>query len=114
MLPLPLQFFIAMLAHAINERMARKMEYMQGEIRTLKEALAARTGSQRITFTAEQRRRLALKGMKLTPAERRACCQIVKPETILAWFRALAASNYDGPRNRKAAGHAGPARSAIS
>jgi len=39
MLPLPLQFFIAMLAHAINERMARKMEYMHGEIRTLKEAL---------------------------------------------------------------------------
>jgi hypothetical protein len=29
MLPLPLQFFIAMIAHAINERMARKMEYMQ-------------------------------------------------------------------------------------
>ena len=45
MLPLPLQFFIAMLAHAINERMACKMEYMQGEIRTLKEALAAKTGS---------------------------------------------------------------------
>jgi hypothetical protein len=101
MLPLPLRFFIAMLAHAINERMARKMDYMQGEIRTPKEALAAKTGSQRITFTAEQRRCLALKGKKLTPAERQACCQIVKPETILAWFRALAAHKYDGTKNRK-------------
>jgi putative transposase len=90
-----------MLAHAINERMACKMEYMQGEIRTLKEALAVKTGSQRITFTAEQRRCLALKGKKLTPAKRRACCQIVKPGTILAWFRALAASKYDGSKNRK-------------
>ena len=81
MRPLPLQFFIAMIAHAVNERMARKMEYMQEEIQVLNEALAAKTGSQRITFTAEQRRRLALKGKKLTPKERRACCQIMKPET---------------------------------
>jgi len=43
MLHLPLQFFIAMFAHAINDRMARKMEYMQEEIRTLMEALAAKT-----------------------------------------------------------------------
>ena len=101
MLPLPLQFFIAMIAQAINERMARKMEYMQEEIQVLIEALAAKTGSQRITFTAEQRRRLAMKGKRLTPKERRACCQIVKPETILAWFRALVASKYDSSKNRK-------------
>ena len=101
MLPLPFQFLIAMIAHAINERMARKIEYLQAEIQVLTEALAAKTGSRRITFTAEQRRRLAVKGKKLTPGERRACCQIVKPETILAWFRALAARKYDGSKNRK-------------
>ena len=114
MLPLPLQFFIAMVAHAVNERMARKMEYMQQDIRILKEALATKTGSQRITFTAEQRRRLALKGKELTPAERRTCCHIVKPETILAWFRILTASNYDDSKNRNRVGHAGRARSTIS
>ena len=95
MLPLPLRFFIAMIAYALNERMARKQEYLLEEVRVLKEALAAKTGTERITFTAEQRRRLALKGRALTPAERRTCCQIVKPETILSWFRALAASKYD-------------------
>ncbi len=100
-LPLQLQFLVAMIAYAINERMARKMEYMVEENRVLKEALTAATGKERITFTAEQRRRLAVKGKALTPEERRTCCQIVKPETILAWFRDLAASKYDGSKNRK-------------
>ncbi len=98
--PMTLQFLIAMIAYAINERMARKMEYMQEEVRILKEALTAATGKERINFTAEQRRRLALKGKDLTPDERRACCQIVKPETILAWFRAMAASKYDSSKKR--------------
>ena len=85
MLPVTLQFIIAMIAYAINERMARKVEYLQEEVRVLKEALAAATGKTRIAFTPEQRRRLARKGKDLTPEERKACCQIVRPETILAW-----------------------------
>ena len=60
MLPLTLQFIIAMIAYALNERMARKAEYLQEEVRVLKEALAAATGKTRIAFTPEQRRRLAL------------------------------------------------------
>jgi hypothetical protein len=95
MLPATLQFIIAMVAHAIHERMARRVDYWHEEVRVLKEALAAATGKSRIEFTAEQRRRLALKGKQLTAEERRACCQIVRPETILAWFRQLAADKYD-------------------
>jgi hypothetical protein len=49
-----------------------------------------------------QRRRLALKGKKPTAEERTACCQIVRPETILAWFRRLAALKYDSSKARKA------------
>jgi hypothetical protein len=89
MLPAPLQFIVAMIAYAINQRMARRVDYLQEEVRVLKEALAAATGRTRIHFSAEQRRRLALKGKELTADERRACCQIVRPETILAWFRQL-------------------------
>jgi putative transposase len=55
----------------------------------------------RIDLSAEQRRRLALKGKLLTAEERRACCQIVRPETILAWFRQLAADRYDSAETRK-------------
>lgn len=42
-----------------------------------------------------------MKGKELTPVEREACCQIVRPATILAWFRRLAARKYDGSRSQK-------------
>jgi hypothetical protein len=101
MLPLTIQFVIAMVAHAINERIARRLDYLQEEVRVLKEALAAATGKTRIDLSAEQRRRLAVKGKALTPAERRSCCQIVRPHTILTSFRQLVSQKYDGSTARK-------------
>jgi len=81
---------IAMVAHPIDERMARKMHYMrggdphpQGGPRT-QDWVAANH-----LHRPEQRRRLAVKGKKLTPGERRTCRHIVKPGTILAWFGAF-------------------------
>ncbi len=58
MLPLPIQFLVATIAAAINDRMARQLEYAQEEVRTLKEALTTATGTERIRFTEAQRRRL--------------------------------------------------------
>jgi hypothetical protein len=84
--------------------MARRVDYLQEEVRALKEALAAATGKTRIRFTAEQRRRLAIKGKALTPAERTTCCQIFRPETILMWFRQLAAKKYDSSAVRSRRG----------
>jgi putative transposase len=101
MLPAALQFLIAMVAHALNERMARRIDYLLEEVRVLREALVTATGKTRIDFTSEQRRRLAIKGKALTAEERRACCQIVRSETILAWFRQLAARKYDSSEARK-------------
>src|SRR5665213_3967771 len=98
MLPVTFQFLIAMVAYAINERMARKLDYVQEEVRVLKEALLNATGKKRIAFTAEQRQRLAIKGKALTPDERQGCCQLVRPATILKWFRDLAAKSYDGSK----------------
>src|ERR1035438_6851169 len=102
MIRAPRQFIVAMFAYALNARMARKMEYLQEEVRGIKEVLVAATGKTRIELNAEQRRRLALKGKELTAEERRACCQIVRPETILPWFRQLAAQKYDSSKDRKA------------
>jgi transposase len=102
MLPLPIQFLIATIAAAINQRKARQLEYAQEEVRTLKEALAAATGTERIRFTEAQRRRLTLMGKALTPRERTACCQVVRPETIVAWFQRLAAAKYDSSKVRGA------------
>jgi hypothetical protein len=104
MLPLPLQFLIAMVAYAINERMARRLDYLLEEVRVLREVYSETTGRKRIPFTDEQRRRLAVKGKALTPDERAGCCQIVRPSTILAWFRKLAAAKYDSPTQRKKPG----------
>ena len=100
MLPFTLQFVIAMIASAINERTRRKLDYALEESRILKEAFRAATGKERIFFTPDQRRRLALAGKELSPKERRQCCQIVKPATILAWFRQLAARKYDSSRRK--------------
>ena len=75
---------------------------MHEEVRVLKELLEAATGKKRIAFTAEQRRRLALKGKDLTAEEQAACCRIVRPETILTWYRNLSARKYDSSKTRKA------------
>ncbi len=61
MLPVTFQFLISMVAYAINERMARRLDYVQEEVRVLRQALLAATGKNRIAFTAEQRKRLAIK-----------------------------------------------------
>ena len=47
-LPAPLQFIIAMIAYAINQRMARQLDYLHEEVRVLTEALAAATGKARV------------------------------------------------------------------
>ena len=64
MLPATLQFLITKIACAINERMQRKLDYTQEEVRVLKEIVAALTGNGRLSFTADQRRRLAVVAMK--------------------------------------------------
>jgi len=101
MLPITVQFIVAMLAYALNERMARRLDYLQEENRVLKDAVRSATGKTRVDLTDEQRRRLATKGKALTPAEREECCQIVRPSTILAWFRKLVARKYDSSEVRR-------------
>jgi len=101
MLPVTIQFLIAMVAYAIDERMARRVEYLQEEVRVLREIVLTKTGRPRITFTDDQRLRLATKGKALTPEERSACCEIVRPDTLLKRFRQLAAKKYDSSAQRR-------------
>lgn len=95
-----LDFFVVMLACALNERMQKKLDYTQEEVRVLKEVVAAQRPKKRIQLTDAQRRRLAILGKDLTPQERTEVCEIVKPATILAWFRKVAAQKYDGSDKR--------------
>ncbi len=89
-----------MIACALNERMQKKLDYTQAEVRTLKEVIEALTGKKRIPFTDGQRRRLAIAGKELTPKERDEFCQAVKPDTILSWFRKFCAKKYDSSKKR--------------
>jgi len=101
MLPMTLQFIIVMIASAINDRLQRKLDYVEEERRVLQEQLDAATGGKKLSFTADQRRRLATAGKQLTPDERQRCCHLVKPSTILAWFRQLSARKYDSSEARR-------------
>jgi hypothetical protein len=74
-----LQFIIATIAYAINERMARRIDYLMEEVRVLREAYAETTGRKRIALADGQRRRLAVKGEALTPEERNQCSQLFVP-----------------------------------
>jgi putative transposase len=100
MLVSALDFLVVMLACALNERMQKKLDYTQAEVRVLKEVVETLTGKKRAPLTDPQRRRLAILGKDLTPKERTEVCEIVKPATILAWFRNLVAQKYDGSDKR--------------
>jgi putative transposase len=93
-----------MMAHAINERMARQLDYLLEEVRVLREVYTEATGRKRVPFTDEQRKRLAIAGKALTPEERETCCQLARPKTILEWFRKLTAQPYDGSKQRRKPG----------
>ena len=57
MLPMTLQLLIVMIASAINDRLQRRLGYVEEERRILKEQSEALTGGKRLSFTAQQRRR---------------------------------------------------------
>ncbi len=90
-----------MIAHAINQRLARRLAYAQQETLVLKEMLRTATGKSKLVFSTKQKRSLALLGKELTVEERQAACQIVRPSTILVWFRQLCAQKYDSSKSRK-------------
>ena len=104
MLPATLQFLIVMIASSINERMQKQLDYKTEEVLVLKEVLKAVTGKNRIDFNDCQRGRLATKGKTLTPNEREECCELVRPKTILEWFRRIYAEKYDSSKSRRRPG----------
>ena len=104
MLPATLQFLIVMIASSINERMQKRLDYKSEEVLVLKEILRSVTGKSRIDFNESQRKRLAIKGKELRPKELEECCELVRPRTILEWFRRIYAEKYDSSKSRRRPG----------
>ncbi len=104
MLPSTLQFFIVMIACSINERMQKALDYKTEEVLVLKQILQQVTNKKRIDFSEEQRGRLALLGKSLTAKERGDHCEIVRPNTILDWFRRIYSEKYDSSKSPRRKG----------
>jgi transposase InsO family protein len=72
------------------------IEYLQEEVRVLKEQLGRRP-----RFNDDQRRRLAVKGKFLGKKNLLRFASIVSPDTLLAWHCRLIARKYDSSQKRK-------------
>lgn len=97
-----LQFIVAMVTYAMNERMARRIDYLLEGVRVLREVYTETTGRRPVPFTDAQRQRLAVKGKALTAAdEREECCQIVRPAQSWPGSASLPPPSTTAPRNAR-------------
>ncbi len=84
--------------HVAGEILLRN-EYLAAENEILKSKLG-----KRLRFTDEERVRLAKIGKRLGRKALADVGCIVKPDTILKWFRELVAKKFDGSKNRRSPG----------
>ncbi len=92
----PWQLLLVALAGWINRQQQDVIEYLQEENRVLRSKLKGK----RIRFTADERRRLAVKGKLLGRKILGDVASIVTPDTILRWHRMLITQKYDGSSRR--------------
>jgi len=85
------------LAGWVNRHQQQVIEYLQEEVRVLKELHRGK----RLHFSDEQRCRLAAKAKKLRFSRLKAIAGIVTPQTLLRWHRRLIAQKYDSSGTRK-------------
>ena len=75
----------------VNEELLLRNEYLATENEILRNKLQSK-----ISFSNCERIRLAKLGKRIGIKALRDVAMIVKPETILTWYRTLVASKFDG------------------
>lgn len=88
---------LALVGGHVDEELLKRNEYLAAENEILRSKIEGR-----IKFTNPERIRLATLGQELGRKALEGVAAIVKPETILSWFRALVAKKFDGSTKRKA------------
>ena len=83
------------LAGWINRNQQNVIEYLQEEIRVLREQLGKKP-----MFNDDQRRRLAAKAKKIGLKHLREFATLVTPRTLLDWHKRLIARKYDSNGKR--------------
>ena len=84
---------------AIHSELLKRNEYLAAENEILRSKLKGR-----IRLTDTERIRLAKLGHELGHKALQGVAAIVKPETILAWFRSLVAKKFDSSKSPRKAG----------
>ena len=90
---------LAYISGSVDEELLLRNEYLAAENRILRDQIKGR-----VQLTDAERQTLAAIGKKLGKKALEEVAQIVKPETILAWQRKLAADKFDGSTQRKSPG----------
>jgi transposase-like protein len=90
-----LQRLLICFAGWINRNQQNVIEYLQEEVRVLREQLGRRP-----RFKDDQRRRLAAKAKRIGRDQLQRFASIVTPQTLLDWHRRLIARKYDGSSTR--------------
>ena len=97
MLSIPMQMMIVAVAGWVNREQQAVIDYQGEEVRVYHELC----GKRRLRFNDDQRRRLAAKGRRLGRRVLGEIGTIVKPDTIIRWYRELIARKYDGSEKRR-------------
>jgi putative transposase len=92
----PLHLFVAFLLGWLQREQHEIIEYLREENRVLKAQLCA----QRVRLTDNERRRLAVLGVRLGRRILAEVATIVTPDTILRWHRQLIARKWTYPKCR--------------
>jgi putative transposase len=94
------KLILVSLAGWMNRQQQHVIEYLQEEIKVLKE----QQGDGRPNFTDDQRRRLARKAKVIRFGRLKGIVNLVTPQTLLAWHRKLIAKKYDSSGVRRRVG----------
>jgi hypothetical protein len=87
---------LSLIAGHVSEEILLRNEYLAAENEILRSKLG-----KRMNLTDSERIRLAKLGKKLGKKALKGVSAIVRPETILRWYRNLVAKKFDGSKNRK-------------
>src|SRR6266581_5077807 len=92
---------LAYVTGSVDEELRLRNEYLVTENRILRGQIKGR-----VRLTDPERISLAEIGKRLGRRALEEVAEIVRPETILGWYRELIARKFDGSKNRAAVGQA--------